>query len=122
MAQGLKLPPAPDAGDLVWVDFDDPPFGHEQAGRRPALVLSDRRYNEASFFILLCPVTRRSRDWPFQVPLNSGVIKGEAIVDQVKSVDRRRVVSPPIERVSDERLRTARAILASILGLTVAGA
>jgi mRNA interferase MazF len=118
----MKTHGAPDAGDLVWVDFDDPPFGHERAGRRPALVLSDRTYNETSSFVLLCPITRRSRDWPFQVPLDATGIAGEAIVDQVKSVDRRRIVSPPLDRISDERLQTARAILGAILGLIPSGA
>ena len=107
----------PDAGDLVWVEFDDPAFGHQQAGRRPALILSDRRYNSISSFVLLCPVTRRARNWPFQVGLGARKITGEAIVDQVKSVDRRRIVSPPFDRVDDDTLATARRVLGAILTL-----
>lgn len=106
-----------DAGDLVWVEFDDPPFGHEQAGRRPALILSDARYNSISSFVLLCPVTRRSRNWAFQVPLAARRTEGEAIVDQIKSVDRRRIVSPPFDRVDDATLAAVHAILGAILDL-----
>jgi len=106
-----------DAGDLVWVEFDDPAFGHEQAGRRPALILSDRRYNSISSFVLLCPITRRARNWPFQVPLRSARISGEAIVDQVKSVDRRRIVSPAFDRVDAATLVATRRVLGAILTL-----
>ena len=105
------------AGDLVWVEFDDPAFGHEQAGRRPALILSDHTYNALSSFVLLCPVTRRTRNWAFQVPLNASRITGEAIVDQIKSVDRRRIVSPPFDRVDEATLSAARSVLSAILSL-----
>ena len=105
------------AGDIVWVEFDDPPFGHEQAGRRPALVLSDDIYNAMSSFVLLCPITKRKRDWPFQVSLIAKSAQGAAIVDQIKSVDRRRVVSPPFDRAAPETLKAARQVLEAILGL-----
>jgi len=106
-----------EAGDLVWVEFDDPPFGHEQAGRRPALILSDGDYNSISSFVLLCPVTRRSRNWPFQVPVSADRISGEAIVDQIKSIDRRRIVSPAFDKVDDATLAEARRVLGAILTL-----
>lgn len=105
------------AGDIVWVAFDDPPFGHEQAGRRPALVLSDDIYNAISSFVLLCPITRRIRDWPFQVRLSAEKTQGAAIVDQIKSVDRRRIVSPPFDRADAETMTAARQVLEAILGV-----
>jgi mRNA interferase MazF len=83
-----------DLGDLVWVDFD-PAFGHEPGGRRPALVMSIASYNESSSFVLVCPITRNDRSWPFKVGLPSGgAIAGAVLVDQIKSIDKRRIVSP----------------------------
>ena len=105
------------AGDLVWVEFGEPAFGNEQAGRRPALILSDGTYNSRSSFVLLCPVTRRARNWAFQVPLKASKTVGEAIVDQIKSIDRRRIVSPPFDRVDEATLAGARSVLAAILKL-----
>ena len=106
-----------DMGDLVWVEFDDPAFGHEQAGRRPALVLSDRSYNALSSFVLVCPVTRRSRNWAFQVPIKASRTSGDAIVDQIKSVDRRRIVSLAFDRVDEGTLASVREVLGAILSL-----
>jgi mRNA interferase MazF len=76
----------PDAGDLVWLTFD-PQAGHEQAGRRPALVLSPRLYNEKAGLALVCPVTTRRKGYPFEVPVNAPGISGVVLADHVKSVD-----------------------------------
>jgi mRNA interferase MazF len=80
----------PDCGDLVWLDFD-PQACREQAGRRPALVLSRSEYNARSSFILCCPVTNQAKGWPFEVPIAvaSGRATGVALSDQVRSVDPR---------------------------------
>lgn len=105
------------AGALVWVEFD-PAFGHEQTGRRPALVLSDKAYNQVSSFVLVCPITRHSKFWPFKVGLAEGMpIAGQILVDQMKSIDKRRVVSPPIGQISDDLLSDVRGRLAALLGL-----
>lgn len=78
---------APDAGDLVWLDFD-PQAGHEQRGRRPALVLSPKAYNERSGLMLACPITSRVKGYPFEVALPSGgEISGVVLSDQVRSLD-----------------------------------
>lgn len=78
-----------DRGDLVWLSFD-PQAGHEQAGRRPALVLSPRLYNGRAPFLIVCPITSKSRGYPFEVELPEGLpIKGVVLADQIKSVDRR---------------------------------
>jgi mRNA interferase MazF len=80
---------APTRGDIVWLDFD-PQAGHEQSGRRPALVLSQRPYHRASPFALVCPITSRRKGYPFEVPLPPGLpVEGVVLADQVKSVDRR---------------------------------
>lgn len=78
---------APKRGDLIWITFD-PQAGHEQAGRRPAIVLSDESYNRRSGMAVLCPITSRVKGYPFEVPLPSGLsISGVVLADQVKSLD-----------------------------------
>lgn len=104
-------------GELIWVDFD-PTFGHEQAGRRPALVVSDEAYNQQSSFVVVCPITRNSKLWPFKVALgDEPPIEGRILVDQVRSIDKRRVVSPPIGRIGDDLLSDIRGRLAALLGI-----
>jgi mRNA interferase MazF len=72
---------------VIWVDFS-PQAGHEQSGRRPALVLSPRNYNERSSVALACPITSRIRDWPFEVRLPSdGPVTGVVLADQIRSLD-----------------------------------
>ena len=67
--------------------------------------------------MFFCPITRRMRDWPFQVALTAKKTQGAAIVDQIKSVDRRRVISPPFDRADAGTLKAARQVLEAILGL-----
>jgi mRNA interferase MazF len=77
----------PSRGDLVWLDFD-PQLGHEQAGRRPALVLSGRRYNAATGMLIACPVTTQIKGYPLEVPLPDGLqTRGVALANQVRSLD-----------------------------------
>ena len=72
---------------MVWLEFT-PQAGHEQAGRRPALVLSQQNYNERSSLALFCPITSKVRGYPFEVPLPaSGSIKGVVLADQIRSQD-----------------------------------
>ncbi len=105
------------AGELIWVDFE-PSFGHEQTGRRPALVISDGAYNRHSSFIIVCPVTHNPKPWPFKIALAPETpIAGQILVDQMKSIDKRRVKPPPIGKVSDEVLCDVRGRLAALLGL-----
>lgn len=77
----------PERGDVVWLQFD-PQAGHEQAGHRPALVVSPRAYNERVGLALFCPVTSRVKGYPFEVlfPAESEV-DGAVLADQVKSLD-----------------------------------
>jgi mRNA interferase MazF len=77
----------PEAGNVFWVDLGEP-VGHEQAGRRPVVVVSPRAYNDISSIFLMCPISRRGRVWPFQVPLPAvGRIQGYVLVDQIRAVD-----------------------------------
>jgi mRNA interferase MazF len=76
----------PERGDIVWLDFT-PQSGHEQAGRRPALVLSPRTYNRKAELMLCCPITSRVKGYPFEVTLSGTTISGVVLADQIKSVD-----------------------------------
>jgi mRNA interferase MazF len=78
---------APDAGDVIWLTFS-PTAGHEQSGRRPALVLSPAAYNARVGLAICCPVTNQVKGYPFEVELPAGLPVGGAILaDQVRSVD-----------------------------------
>lgn len=77
----------PERGDLVWLTFH-PQAGHEQAGRRPAVVLSPAAYNGKVGLALLCPITSRTKGYPFEVPLPDGSpVHGVVLADQIKSLD-----------------------------------
>lgn len=77
----------PDSGDIVWIMFN-PQAGHEQAGHRPALVLSPRAYNEKVGLAILCPITSQVKGYPFEVLIPEGSkVKGAILSDQVKSLD-----------------------------------
>jgi mRNA interferase MazF len=77
----------PARGDLVWLEFD-PQSGHEQAGSRPAIVVSHIEYNRKVGLALLCPITSRAKGYPFEVALPAGLaLRGVVLSDQVKSLD-----------------------------------
>ena len=77
----------PDRGDIVWLNFT-PQAGHEQAGHRPALVLSPATYNGKTGLMLCCPITSQVKGYPFEVPLGKGVnAKGVVLADQLRSLD-----------------------------------
>lgn len=77
----------PDRGDVVWITFA-PQAGHEQAGRRPAVVLSPAAYNGKVGLALLCPITNQAKGYPFEVAIPGGLpVTGVVLSDQVKSLD-----------------------------------
>ena len=77
----------PDRGDVVWITLN-PQAGHEQAGRRPALVLSPAAYNGRVGLALVCPVTNQVKGYPFEVLLPPSLpVTGVILADQVKSLD-----------------------------------
>ena len=77
----------PDRGDVVWLNFT-PQAGHEQAGHRPALVVSPASYNGKTGLMLCCPITSRVKGYPFEVALPDGLpIAGVVLADQVRNLD-----------------------------------
>ena len=77
----------PKRGDLVWLQFH-PQAGHEQMGRRPAVVLSPESYNRKTSLALFCPVTSHAKGYPFETALPPGIaVRGVALCDQIKSLD-----------------------------------
>jgi len=77
----------PECGDVVWITLN-PQAGHEQAGRRPAVVLSPQNYNGKTGLAILCPITSQVKGYPFEVLLPAGLsIAGAILSDQVKSLD-----------------------------------
>ena len=92
----------PDRGDIVWLQFD-PQAGHEQAGRRPAFVVSPRAYNRKVGLALFCPISSRVKGYPFEVALSEGgKVDGVILSDQMKTLDWRARKASRIERVTDD--------------------
>ena len=92
----------PERGDVVWVSFN-PQSGHEQAGRRPALILSPSPYNGKVGLALMCPITNQIRGYPFEVnvPADSA-ITGTVLSDQIKNLDWRSRNAEFVCRLPDE--------------------
>ncbi len=77
----------PERGDLLWLTFD-PQAGREQAGRRPALVISPLVYNRRANLALVCPITTQAKGYPFEVELPAGLsVSGVVLADHLKSAD-----------------------------------
>lgn len=77
----------PNKGDLIWLDFT-PQSGHEQKGKRPALVISNNFFNNKTGLAIVCPITSTKRDFPLHVEINScRGISGFIMIEQVKSID-----------------------------------
>jgi mRNA interferase MazF len=105
---------APEAGDIIWIDFD-PQAGHEQAGHRPALVLSPASYNRLTGLLLCTPMTTRSKGYRFEVVI-AGKRGGVALADQVKSLDWRARKATRKGRATDEELEAVRARARILIG------
>ncbi len=105
----------PRQGDFIVLSFD-PQSGHEQKGRRPALVVSKSEFNERAGLVIVCPITNTTRNSPFHVavPPNSS-LTGHIMVEQVKSVDFRSRRAVFVEKAPDEILDEALAILDALL-------
>jgi len=76
----------PERGDIVWLNFN-PGSGHEQKGKRPAVVISPREYNEKVGLGLFCPITSKVKNYPFEVRTETSEISGVVLADQIKSLD-----------------------------------
>ena len=89
MKRGSTTPNAyiPDRGDIVWLNFT-PQTGHEQRGKRPALILSPKMYNEKTSLCICLPITSKVKGYPFEVPLPKGLkVEGVILSDQIKNLD-----------------------------------
>ncbi len=106
----------PESGDIIWLDFSET-VGNEQAGRRPALVLSPRAYNELTGRCLACPITKRDRDWSFHVAVVETKVEGVAQVDQIRSISWQKRGSRFICRASSETFNEVTARLRPLLSL-----
>jgi mRNA interferase MazF len=104
----------PDAGDVVWLDFT-PQAGHEQEGRRPALVLSPAAYNDKTNLMVCCPMTKRIKDYPFEVRI-AGTPPAAVLADQVKSLDWLQRKAARKGRVSVAELAEVRAKISALIG------
>ncbi len=100
------MPYVPEAGDIVWLHFT-PQAGHEQAGHRPAVVVSPSRYNRTGL-MLCCPVTSKIKGYPFEVAI-AGAPPSVALSDQIKSLDWRARQATRKGIVTDAELTEVRA-------------
>ncbi|WP_082528612.1 type II toxin-antitoxin system PemK/MazF family toxin [Methylobacterium sp. Leaf466] len=107
----------PHAGDLVWVDFR-PTLGREQAGVRPALVLTGQGFHKRNAIAIVCPITGNIAPWPTKVILPSGLpVKGVVLCDHIRSVDRSSRGFRSIGAVPFDLLTEVRDTIAKVLGL-----
>jgi len=93
----------PERGDIVWLDFT-PQTGHEQQGKRPAVVISPKAYNKKAGLALFCPITSKQKGYPFEVKIDAGIINGVALSDQIKSLDWQQRGAEFIVRATDEEI------------------
>jgi mRNA interferase MazF len=112
----VARPYVPERGDVVWLEFN-PQAGHEQAGNRPALVISPASYNRCVGLALFCPLTTRVKGYPFEVVLPAGLkATGAILADQVKSLDWRVRRAKLLCRVPSDVVEDTLARLQALLG------
>ena len=104
----------PEAGDIVWLEFD-PQAGHEQAGHRPALVLSPSAYNAKKGLMICCPLSTQIKGYPFEVQTLISAKPGVVLSDQVKSLDWRVRKAKKKGSVSEYVLQDVRAKIKALL-------
>jgi mRNA interferase MazF len=108
---------APEAGDIHWVEFGTT-LGTEQAGRRPALVISEQVFNARSPRLIVCPITSRHRDWPTVVVMPpEAKTRGVILCEQLRTIDRQARLFRFIERLPEEYLAKVRNIIGEIIGI-----
>lgn len=110
----------PEAGDIIWIDFD-PQAGREQSKRRPGLVLTDSRYNRASGLCLVCPLTSVRKGYPFEIPVSIDKVEGAMLADQVKSSDWTARHARFHSRAPAEVFKRVRTYLAVLIGIRLPG-
>jgi len=105
----------PDAGDIVWLNFT-PQSGHEQAGHRPALVVSPASYNGKTSLMICCPMTTQVKGYPFEVVISGPPSGSVVLADQIKSLDWRVRQAKHKGKVSTEELAEVRAKIVALIG------
>jgi len=93
----------PERGDIVWINFD-PQSGHEQKGKRPAIILSPKEYNKKVGLGLFCPITSKIKKYPFEVEISYKKINGVVLSDQIKSFDWRTREIEFISKVTSDKI------------------
>jgi len=101
---------------LIWLDFD-PQAGREQARRRPALVVTDQTYNQASGLVVVCPLTSRRKPYPFALPVVVDTVEGAVLVDHLKSLDWAARKATFHSKAEPALLSKVRAYLGVLLGI-----
>ncbi|HMC32612.1 MAG TPA: endoribonuclease MazF [Candidatus Angelobacter sp.] len=101
----------PNSGDIIWIDLN-PTVGHEQAGKRPALVLSPSSYNAKTSLLLACAMTTEVKGYPFEVSIPDG---GVVLADQVKCVDWRYRNAQPKDTAPEDVVRKVKVLLGTLL-------
>ena len=104
----------PDAGDIVWISFD-PQAGREQAGHRPAVVLTPAAYNAKTSLMICCPMTTQIKNYPFEVVI-AGPIPSAVLADQVKSVGWQKRRAKRKGTISAPELAEVRAKIRALIG------
>ena len=104
----------PDEGEIIWLQFD-PQAGREQAGHRPAIVLTPAAYNDKAGLLLGIPLTTRIKGYPFEVPI-AGNPPAVALVDHVKSLDWQARMAKRKGRISASELEDIRQTLRALIG------
>ena len=110
-------PYVPDSGDLIWLDFD-PQAGREQSGRRPAVILSPRYFNQKSSVAYACPISSKVKGYRFQVLLPNGLpVHGVVLCEHMRSLDWRIRNAVFLGRMPDEVLAQVREVVRTIAGI-----
>ena len=110
----MPKPYIPDAGDIVWLEFD-PQAGREQAGHRPALILSPASYNDKVSLAVCCPLSTKVKGYPFEVEVGTGKATSVVLSDQVKSLDWRERKAKFKSKISSSQLRQVRENIKALL-------
>jgi len=106
----------PERGDIVWLDFD-PQTGHEQRGKRPALVLSLGEYNKKIGLGVFCPITNQEKGYPFEVKIHHEEVTGVVLSDQVKSQDWTQREIKFIAKATEEEIKAVIEKISHLLGI-----
>lgn len=103
----------PDCGDIIWLEFN-PQAGHEQAGHRPAVVLTPKAYNQQTDLLICCPLTTKIKGYPFEVNI-AGTPQNVVLSDQLKSLDWRARKAEYKGKVNEKEMDEIKAKITALL-------